>query len=276
MAFCERNKLLKRLVSVILIAAMVVSCVPARPAEAVDPITALIAAAIIAAMEAAINFMMPKLKDAAADSLTAAGTTFLHEAMLIVEMALRYSLEKKLYKLDHEALEDNAVEGDLTAFMSDFYGKALLSDPGFDAANPGYRNVSPGEAAVIFSGVYRERMSRLLGQGKAKLAANRSMGMSLFVSGNGASVGVIQSVHKTLMGAGEYLEKGYREMLQAESQAHTISNKQASTLRAAETARNDAVIRYAQNERQEKADHAAAFEQAVRKWNAPVTTITGY
>ena len=270
MEFGKRNGLLRRLISIVLIAALVVSCLPARPAEAF--IEEIIAAIVIAACEAALHLMMPKLKDAAGDSLGSAGSTFLHEAMLLVEMGLRFALEIRLYDLDHEALSDNAVEGNLTPFLSDFYGKGLLSDAGFDAANPGYRNVSPGAGAVIFSGVYADRMSRLLTQGKAKLEASRSMGMSITDAGNPAGVDTIQSVHEALMGAGEYLEKGYREMLQAESQAHTMANKQASVLRATETMRNDAVIRYAQNERQEKADKAAAFEQAVRQWNIPVTS----
>jgi hypothetical protein len=274
MEFIERNRLLKKLVAIVLIAAMIVGSFPVRPAEAA--IQEIIAGAIILACEAALKKLMPKLTEAAGGSLEAAAKTFLHETMIIHEMNLRHDLEKKLYDLDHKPLDSNAVGGSLGGFLTnDFYGKASISDTNFDAANPGYRNVSPGRPAVIFSGVYAERMTRLLRQGKAKLNANFAMGMSLLNSGNPAGIGAIQSVHDPLMDAGEYLEKGYRELLQAKSQIHTMSNKQASALRATETARNDAAVRYALNERQEKTDKIAAFEQAVRQWK-PITQNAAY
>jgi hypothetical protein len=269
MELIKRNGLLSKFVFIILIAVTIAGCFPTRPAEAA--VEEIIAAIVIAGCEAALQRFMPKLKDAAGDSLSSAGATYLHEAMLLVEMGLRYSLEMRLYDLDHEELEDNAVKDELAPFLSGFYAKAEL---GFDTENPGYRNVPPG-SAVIFSRVYQERLKRLLEQGKRTLSANIVLASSITDANNPAGVDTIRSVHEALMEAGNYLKKGYREMLQAESQTHTMSNKQTSTLRAAESLLNDEVIRYAQNERQEKADKAAAFEQAVMKWN-PLGASSGY
>lgn len=257
MEFTERNGLLIKLTVVILAAAVIMGRFPARPAEAFDPLGELLAEIAQPMVEEA----MDALERAAASGFSSVGRTYLHEAMLQREMYLRYLLEQSLYNLDHAQLQNNGMEEGLRGFLGSFYGLApLLTDPGFEMASPGYRDLSAGP--VIFSDKYADRMRLLLERGMAKLSANGTMGRSSPVG-----PAKLRSMHDILIGAGEYLKNGYRGLTQAESLIHTMSNRQASVLRAMETERNDAVISYAINERQEKADKAAAFEQAVKQWN---------
>gem|GEM_PF-5865357 len=266
----------KKLVCIVLIAAAVAGRFPARPAEAV--ITDKI---VIAALEVAIKKAMERLESATEEGLIGAGQTFLYEVMLLVEQELRHGLEKKLYDLDHLPLVRNAVQGDLGEFLHRVYDTARFTpdnDPFYRAeANFGYRGRSGSTRGRTwrvydFSQVYVNRTSVMSDQGKAKLRANSALALSATDPGNPAGISVIQSVHEPLMNSGEYLQRGYRELAQAESQAHTMSNKQASMLRTAATTRSDALIRHAVNRRQEKHDRVAAFDIAVYpSWKQPET-----
>ncbi|MCL2010486.1 MAG: hypothetical protein FWG71_08070 [Synergistaceae bacterium] len=282
MASGKRNRLLRSIVCIILIATAAV-CFPPRPAEA-GIITEAAAIVIIATAEVVLDRLMPTLTKTTGLGLAATANAFLYEFMLFIEQELRFDLVKQLYDLDHKPLEKNAVGGDLGAFLSDYvYGRAMLypgsPDPFYhNYGNDGYKGrAGTGYGSVWiaydFSQAYRTRMSLLSEQGKAKLRANRELALSVPDGSNPAGIGAVRSVHEALMNSGEYVQRGYRELMQAESQTHTMSNRQASMMRATETVRTDALVRYAINERQEKYDRVAAFDILVdRSWRQPDTS----
>ena len=277
--FCGKRGLLRRLIAVFLIAASLSACFPPRPAEAV--IEEIIAAIVIAACEAKLKSLMPKLTEEAQGSLEAAAKTYLYDAMIITQQNDQFDLEKELYKFDHKALASDSIKN-LTPYIAGVYAASPRSDGknfgaawsggGFDVANPGYR----GSGAVIFSEEYKRRTDDFDKYLREALAANHYAAESLILADS--PVGAVRAgvLGEALYKAGEFTKGGYMELAQASSQIETLSNQHAAALRSDTVRQSDSAARYALNEIQERTDRQAAFGQAVKTWNPAAAPIAGY
>ena len=278
--------LLKKIISAALIAAAVTGAYPLAPAEAF--IQEIIAEIVIMGCWATVDkVILPKIVDAAEDAYAAAAKTYMYEALYIDQQRNRRDLEGKLYGLDHKALQSSAVVyRNLAPFLTAYAGASPRSDgetgvaawsaAGFRAANPGYRNVLPGSAAVIFSNVHSGRVKRLTEDYAAAFAAsNAGTARDILAVGSPTNLATVRDLMNAMYQAAGLENGGYRRTAQASAQIQTSNNQQISRLRAETTTQTDAYAVFALNEIQERTDKMAAFEQAVRIWN-PVSTGADY
>ena len=277
---------MKKLVCVVLIAAALIGAIPPPPAEAF--IQEIIAEIVILASWAALNKgIMPKIVDAAEDAYGAASKTYLYEALYIDQQRNRWDLEKELYDLDHEKLDaSSVVYRDLAPYLTAFASLSPRSDgyqwtqmwnaSGFRSTNPGYRNVSSGSAAVIFSDVYKSRVEALTDDYTLKFArSNANAAEDVLTADSPTSVQAARTLMGMLYRTAGLENGGYRKTSQAAAQIQTANNQQVSRLRAETMAQTDAYAVFALNEIQERTDSMAAFDQAVRVWN-PAPAGAGY
>jgi hypothetical protein len=199
--------------------------------------------------------------------------------MIIDQTKNQYNLEKKLYKLDHLPLgSDKRIYIPLE--LDGFYEKLYRSDgrnwtedwdeAGFVEIYPGYRKVSPGEDAVLFSEKYAERVTDLTENfAPSLIRGNHEAALDIIDQSYPTSVPSAMRRADILMLAGAHTKSGYRELIQAANQIQTMSNQQIAQTRIDVLRQTDEASRFALNEMQEKTDRQAAFEQAVRSWNPP-------
>jgi hypothetical protein len=278
--------LLKKIISTVLIAATLTGAIPPPPAEAF--IQEIIAEIVILASLAAINKgILPKIVDAAESAYGAVGKTYMYEALYIDQQRNQRDLEEELYDLDHKALSSSAVVyRNLAPFLTAYAGASPRSDgktgvdawsaAGFRAANPGYRNVSPGSAALIFSNIHGNRVKRMTEDYAAGFAAsNAGTARDVLTAGSPTGLAAVRDLMNAMYQTAGLENGGYRRIAQAAAQIQTANNQQVSRLRAETTAQTDAYAVFALNEIQERTDKTAAFEQAVRIWT-PVSAGAGY
>jgi hypothetical protein len=270
--------LLKKFVAVVLIAAALTGAIPPPPAEAF--IQEIIAAITIAVSTAVLNnVILPMINSAAGDAYEAAAKTYLYEALYIDQQRNQWDLEKELYDLDHEALPSSfVIYRDLSSSLTGFAELSPRSDgkkwtqmwnaAGFRSANPGYRNVSPGSAAVIFSDIHKNRVEALTGDYTSSFVqSNAETAKDIFAAGSPTSINAARDLMSAMYRTAGLEDGGYRKTSQAAAQIQTANNQQVSRLRAETMARTDAYAVFALNEIQERTDGMAAFDQAVRIWN---------
>ncbi|MDR2176328.1 MAG: hypothetical protein LBO82_10400 [Synergistaceae bacterium] len=170
------------------------------------------------------------------------------------------------YKSDHEALKD-VVSKDITAEMTLLYTAIIAADNNiFDSSVPRYR--TPGEGQTIrFSEVYATRVGEW--QNYALLYA---------ITANNTQTSDATSVQTTIKALHDasLAARGYRQLLQSRHQTAIFMDQEISKLRT-DIQRQIAVETWiAVNERQERADRQAAFDQAVSRGDSAQTAGKGY
>ncbi|MDR1579799.1 MAG: hypothetical protein LBS35_05535 [Synergistaceae bacterium] len=269
--------LLKKFVSVVLVAAALIGAASPPPAEAF--IEEIIAEIVIVASWAALNYgILPEIVKAAESAYEAAAKTYLYEALYIDQQRNQWNLEKDLYDLDHEALgSSSVVYGNLAPFLTALAGTSPRSDSGswaqmwnaaaFRGANPGYRNVSAGSAGLIFSGVYDDRVKRLTEDYTARfIESNAETARDILAVESPTNILAARDLTNVMHRTAGLENGGYRRTSQAAAQIQTSNNQQVSRLRAETMAQTDAYAVFALNEIQERTDSTAAFDQAVKIW----------
>jgi hypothetical protein len=160
------------------------------------------------------------------------------------------------YENDHAALKD-AVWKDVAPDVSAIYGALLAAEKAF--SDPGYRIPAAGET-IRFSQIYKDRVGQWMTYALVAVAANNTQ------TGDAVSVqATIKSLHDASLAAGGS-GGGYRQLLQSRHQTANFMNQEISKLRTDIQRQIDAETRIALNERQERTDRQAAFEQAVSRW----------
>jgi hypothetical protein len=155
------------------------------------------------------------------------------------------------YKKDHEALKD-VVWKDITAEVAAVYAALQAADSLFSV--PGYRTPQEGQT-FRFSELYKNRVGQWQTYALAAITANNTQ------TSDAISVQTtIKSLHDASLAAA-----GYRQFLQSRHQTANFMNQEISKLRTDIQRQIDAETRIALNERQERADWQAAFEQAVSR-----------
>jgi hypothetical protein len=272
--------LLKKFVSAVLVAAALTGAITPPPAEAF--IQEIIAEIVILASWAVLDkALLPAINTAAGDAYEAAATTYLYEALYIDQQRNQWNLEDELYDLDHEALPSSfVVYRNLAPFLTGFASLSPRSDggkwtqtwntAGFRSANPGYRDVSPGNAAVIFSDIHKNRVEALTGDYTSSFVQSNAETAKdiLAAAGSPTSINAARDLLSAMYRTAGLEDGGYRKTSQAAAQIQTANNQQVSRLRAETMAQTDAYAVFALNEIQERTDSTAAFEQAVRVWNS--------
>ncbi|MDR1649749.1 MAG: hypothetical protein LBR71_05765 [Synergistaceae bacterium] len=159
------------------------------------------------------------------------------------------------YKKDHETLKD-VVWKDITAEVGAIYDALRSADNLFSV--PGYRTPPEGGETLRFSELYKDRVGQWQAYATAAIAANKTQ------TGDATSVQTtIKSLHDASLAAA-----GYRQLLQSRHQTANFMNQEISKLRMDIQRQIDAETQIALNERQERADWQAAFDQAVNRWKS--------
>jgi hypothetical protein len=155
------------------------------------------------------------------------------------------------YKKDHEALK-NVVWKDITVEVGVIYAALQAADALFSV--PGYRTPVDGQT-LRFSELYKSRVGQWQTYALAAITANNTQ------TSDATSVQTtIKSLHDASLAA-----EGYRQLLQSRHQTANFMNQEISKLRMDIQRQIDAETRIALNERQERADWQAAFEQAASR-----------
>jgi hypothetical protein len=173
------------------------------------------------------------------------------------------------YKKDHTAL-GSVVWRDFGPDIAARYGTLTPGNPPaadelsfvtafsrekFDEQNPGYREAGDTQY-VNFADAYTARVNNLQSSAyNILLANNQEAQFAVLLQG------YMSNLNDASLGA-----YGYRQLAQAGNQREYFANQGLSTLRADEERLTDARVRFALNERQERADALSAFSQAVRTW----------
>jgi hypothetical protein len=176
-------------------------------------------------------------------------------AAILAEAVRRDTTEvQPEYKKDHEALKDT-VWKDITADVTAIYAALAVADSLFSV--PGYRTPQ-AEQTLHFSELYKDRVGDWQKYALAAIAANYTQ------TRDAVSVqDTIKSLHDASAAA-----SGYRQLMQSRHQTANFMNQELSKLRTDIQRQIDAETRIALNERQERADAQAAFEQAVSAWKS--------
>lgn len=175
-------------------------------------------------------------------------------AAILAEAVARDELVKSEYTDDHKVLAD-IVWKDVTAEVTAIY--AALQAVDSLSSNPGYRTPQGGQA-IRFSEIYKNRVGDWQTYVLAAIAANKTQ------ADDATSIQTtIKSLHDASLAA-----KGYRQLIQSRHQTANFMNQEMSKLRTDIQRQIDAETRIALNERQERMDWQAAFEQAVGTWTS--------
>ncbi|MDR1649750.1 MAG: hypothetical protein LBR71_05770 [Synergistaceae bacterium] len=169
------------------------------------------------------------------------------------------------YRDDHAMLKD-IVWKDRTPLVKTLYGQ--LAQAGaqsfadsvnmaqFDAADAGYR-AAAGDSYIRFSELYKERMADWGVYAKGVLDANESEALS--VGSFQPPLEGIEGLKNASVNAGHYMQ-----LLQAGNQIYNMNGQLTERLRIDVNRQTEARARFLANERQEKTDERAAFNQAIR------------
>jgi hypothetical protein len=169
------------------------------------------------------------------------------------------------YKSDHEALKD-VVWKDITPEATAIYAALILADNNiFDDGVPEYRTPAEGQF-IRFSEVYRNRVGNWQTYALAAITANNTQ-----TSDATSTQDTIKSLHDASLAA-----SGYRQFLQSRHQTANFMNQEISKLRTDIQRQIDAETWIAVNERQERSDRRAAFDQAVSRWENEQSAGKGY
>jgi hypothetical protein len=169
------------------------------------------------------------------------------------------------YKKDHEALAD-VVSRDITVEVAAIYAALILADNNiFDGDIPKYRTPREGQS-LNFADIYRDRVGKWQTYALAAIAANNTQ-----TSDATSAQETIKSLHDASLNAG-----GYRQLMQSRHQTANFMNQELSKLRTDIQRQIDAETWIAANERQERTDRQAAFDQAVSRWASSDVKGKGY
>jgi hypothetical protein len=167
---------------------------------------------------------------------------------------------------DDHAMLKNIVWTDRTILVKALYsqlaqaGEQSFADSvnmaRFDSDDAGYR-IASGDSYIRFSELYRNRMTDWGTYAKGVLSANTSeaLGVGLYQP---ALVG-IAGLKNASVSADHYMQ-----LLQAGNQIYNMNGQLVERLRTDVSRQTEARVRFLSNERQEKTDEHAAFNQAVR------------
>ncbi|GHS90001.1 hypothetical protein AGMMS49957_14580 [Synergistales bacterium] len=226
----------------------------------------------------------------------------LYEALLVVDDVLHNFLIDGTYKADHAEIksEDKVFKEQSLATLYlalnpgydvpgigrelSFWGAVPLppqrSD--FDRQDPGYRKLLSGDVSsdnlnpndiVVFSKEYKNRTEEFLDFAYTSLYANNSEAKGFLKNDDPLSTKMIVSLDIASDNAGNPLNAltggnggGHRQVMQAGNQIANFANQEISRLKVDINRLSEERARVARNERQEKIDVHAAFDQAVRIW----------
>jgi hypothetical protein len=174
------------------------------------------------------------------------------------------------YDNDHLALSaEDIVWTDWTADISALYAKlasenmfsfvpaAGLTRQAFDQMYPGYLS-SPAASVIDFAAGYETRAGNAQDYAYGVLEANNSEAQGVLNSQ--PSIAKMDTVFRNV--------GYYRQLLQADTQVSTFTNQALSKLRIDLGRQIEARHTFALEERQERTDVTAAFNQAVREWKS--------
>jgi hypothetical protein len=162
-------------------------------------------------------------------------------------------------------------------------GLVLKDD--FDAQDPGYRDLG---SAVIFSDEYKKRTEGFLDFAYIAFRANNFEAFNFLKVSDDATnpptPKMIKKLHDVSLAAGNPLNifsdgdksGGYRQVMHAGNQIVNFTNQELARLRVDMSRLAEERERVVRNERQEKIDIHAAFDQAVKAWTGMTASGTGY
>ncbi|GHV45396.1 hypothetical protein FACS1894204_04430 [Synergistales bacterium] len=219
------------------------------------------------------------------------GKMGLYEALLVVEDMLHNYFIDVTYKADHEVLANNdkvfkeqslaalyaSLRLDIIGAGSELSFGGVPSRSDFDKQDPGYRNILSGdvrsEDIVVFSEEYKNRTEGFLDFAYISLKANNSEAKDFLRDSDPLSPKMVTSLDIASFNAGNPMDVlkgdkggGHRQVMQAGNQIVNFSNQELLRLRVDMNRLSEERARVARNERQEKIDAQAAFDQAVRIW----------
>jgi hypothetical protein len=222
----------------------------------------------IAAAEAAVWLAEYLILGALKEQIKTETTRVETQAAYYVFMVDRDKRIEREYQEDHSQLQDKAWQSSLAELTALYAALAFsgatsfgptVDETKFKADNPGYVKLSDDLASsdvINFADRYQKRME------SAQTYVDGIFTANILDAQNVVSAqSLIADLQKSSLSADKY-----HPLMKAGIQITDVSSRETENLRSGVARQMEARVQLALNERQERLDELAAFEQAVLKW----------